>query len=505
MIEIMDTTLRDGEQMNSVSYTAEEKLTIARMLIEDVGLDRVEVTSARVSEGELKSVALLLRWATENGYADRIEMLGFIDLDKSVDWITEAGGRVINLLCKGSLRHVEKQLRKTAQQHLSDILATIEYADRKGLECNVYLEDWSNGALSSPDYVTFLLDGLGVAPIRRFMLPDTLGVLCPDQVTGFISDVVRKYPDRHFDFHGHNDYGLATANTLAAVRAGARGVHCTVNGMGERAGNTSLDEVVVCLHDFDGHKTSINELALHRISETVEVFSGRRIASNKPVSGPNVFTQTSGIHADGDKKENLYANPLLPERFGRKREYALGKLSGRSNLDFNLAELGIELAPEQKKIVLNRIIELGDLKESITKEDLPYIIADVLDQLQEKKFEIDSCVVVTSKGVKSIASLKARYRKASDDEWREFDTVGQGDGGYDALMDAVTKIAATIGTELPELVDYNVAIPPGGRTDALVQCAISWRGEKTFVTKGVNSDQVLAAAEATEKMLNLIL
>lgn len=505
MIEIMDTTLRDGEQMNSVSYTSEEKLTLTRMLLEEVGVDRVEIASARVSEGELATVSIILRWAAEHGFADRIEMLGFTDIDKSVDWIRQAGGRVVNLLCKGSLRHVEKQLRKSPAQHLSDIRATIDYAVSKGLVCNIYLEDWSNGALSSPEYVSYLLDGLEGSGIRRYMLPDTLGVLCPDQVTKFVGETVRTYPDRHFDFHGHNDYGLATANTLAAVRAGARGVHCTVNGMGERAGNTSLDEVVVCLHDFEQCTTHVNELALHKIAETVEVFSGRRLASNKPVTGANVFTQTSGIHADGDKKENLYANPLLPERFGRKREYALGKLSGRSNLDFNLAELGIELNAEQKQVVLERIVELGDLKESITKEDLPYIIADVLDQLQERKFIMESCVVVTSKGVKSIATLKARYRKSPADEWQEFDMVGQGDGGYDALVDAVEKIASLVGFELPQLVDYTVTIPPGGKTDALTQCAITWRGEKTFVTKGVNSDQVLAAAEATEKMLNLVL
>lgn len=505
MIEIMDTTLRDGEQMNLVSYTAEEKLTIARMLLEEVGVDRIEVASARVSEGEQRSVAALLRWAKERGFVDRIEMLGFIDLDQSVDWIAEAGGRVMNLLCKGSLRHVEKQLRKSPEQHLADIKATLEYAASKAFTCNVYFEDWSNGMLSSPDYVTFLIDGLKAAPVRRFLLPDTLGVLCPDQVTRFFGDIVRTYPTLHFDFHGHNDYGLATANTLAAVRVGAKGVHCTVNGMGERAGNTSLDEVVVCLHDFDGRKTKIREEALFRISETVEVFSGRRMAPNKPITGANVFTQTAGIHADGDKKENLYANPLLPERFGRKREYALGKLSGRSNLDFNLAELGIELTADQRKLVLGRIVELGDLKESITKEDLPYIIADVLDQDQEKRFMIESCIVVTSKGAKSVASLKARCRDPQNGEWRDFETVGQGDGGYDALFDAVRKVATAVGFELPQLVDYTVTIPPGGRTDALVQCSITWRGDRTFVTRGVNSDQVLAAAEATEKALNIVL
>jgi D-citramalate synthase len=504
MVEIMDTTLRDGEQMKDVSYTSAEKLTISRMLLEEVNVDRVEITSARVSTGEKQTVSTIIDWAGKQNCIERIEILGFTDITKSVDWISDVGGRVMNILAKGWLAHVNKQLRKTADEHIADIRKTIDYAMKKGVTCNIYLEVWSNGMIESPDFIYTMIDSIKDTPVRRFMLPDTLGIFSPEQVKTYISDLIHRYPDLHFEFHGHNDYGLATANTIAAVKAGVHGIHCTVNGMGERAGNTSLDEAVVGIHDFLGIKTGVNEKKLYNVSEAVEIFSGKRIPSNKPITGYNVFTQTAGIHADGDKKGNLYVNPLLPERFNRKRQYALGKLSGKSNLEYNLKELGIELNEEQKKKILERIIELGDRKETITQEDLPYIITDVLERPHERKFNVESCIIVSSKGMKSIATIKLHYKKSESYSAQEYEETGQGDGGYDAFMNAIKKIAKKLGYSIPELVDYQITIPPGGKTDALVQCSITWRNHKNFVTKGVNPDQVLAAAEATEKMLNLL-
>jgi D-citramalate synthase len=419
-----------------------------------------------------------------------------------VDWITEAGARVVNLLTKGSLEHVTKQLRKTPEQHVAEIRETIDYAASRGVAVNVYFEVWSNGMLESPDYVRFMLDELADTPIRRYMLPDTLGILHPAQVTELVAGLVKRYPRHHFDFHGHNDYGVATANTVAAVAAGARGVHCTVNGVGERAGNTSLDEAVVALRDFLGGETRVDEKRLYDVSQTVEISSGRRVAFNKPISGQNVFTQTAGIHADGDKKANLYASRLAPERFGRKRQYALGKLSGKASLDYNLESLGIELSPEHKKRVLDRVISLGDMKKTITREDLRYIISDVLETPAARHFEMRSCVVVSSTGMKPMATVKLAHRSDVGEPFTEYEESALGDGGYDALMNAIRKITDRLGFQCPTLVDYQVTIPSTGQTDALVQCFITWKGETSFVTRGVNSDQVLAAAEATEKMLN---
>jgi len=505
MLEVMDTTLRDGEQMKDVSYTSAEKLTITKMLLEEVNIDRIEIASARVSAGEQETVIKTMEWALSHGFGERIEILGFTDGTKSVDWIAKTGCKVMNILAKGALNHVKQQLKKTPEEHISDIIATIEYAEKNSIHCNIYLEIWSGGMVESPDYVYTLINALKDTSIKRFMLPDTLGILCPEQVTSFITDHLNRYPDLHFDFHAHNDYGLGTANTLAAVRAGVQGIHCTINGMGERAGNTSLDEVIVCIHDFLDIKTAINEKKLCNISETVEVFSGKRVPFHKPISGLNVFTQTAGIHADGDKKGNLYANRLLPERFNRKRRYALGKLSGKSNLEYNLKELGIELTTDQQKKILDRIIELGDKKAIITQEDLPYIISDVLERPEERKYVIDACIIVSGKGLKSMATIKLYYKKKEEAEDTIFEETGQGDGGYDAFMNAIKRIADKLNLSLPELIDYQVAIPPGGKTDALVQCSITWRNHKTFVTKGVHSDQVFAAVEATEKMLNLII
>lgn len=329
----MDTTLRDGEQMKGVSYSPQEKLTIAKILLKEVKVDRIEIASAKVSKGEEQSVAEIIDWAKKVSCVEKIEILGFVDKIESVNWICNSGGKIMNILSKGSMNHLKNQLRKTKEQHVQDIKETVAYANNKGVTCNIYLEDWSQGMINSRDYVYYLLDSLQGEPIKRFMLPDTLGILYPSQVSEFIKEILARYPNLHFDFHAHNDYGLATANTLVAVEAGIKGIHCTVNGMGERAGNAPLEEVVVGLHDFLKIKTGIKEKRLFHLSKTVEVFSGHRIAFNKPISGVNVFTQTAGIHADGDKKGNLYVTSLFPERFNRKRQYALGKLSGKSNLE----------------------------------------------------------------------------------------------------------------------------------------------------------------------------
>ena len=191
MLEILDTTLRDGEQTAGVSFNANEKLTIARQLLDDVGVDRIEVASARVSDGERKAVESICQWADDNGLIDKVEVLGFVDNGVSIDWITNAGGRVLNLLTKGSLRHVTMQLKKTPEEHLADIRRNIEMAVQKGLSINLYLEDWSNGMIHSKDYVMYMLDNLQDMPIRHYMLPDTLGVLTPDLTKNFCREIVQ--------------------------------------------------------------------------------------------------------------------------------------------------------------------------------------------------------------------------------------------------------------------------------------------------------------------------
>jgi len=509
-IAVMDTTLRDGEQTPNVSYTPEEKLQIARLLLNDVEVDRIEIASTRVSDGEAEAAAGITAWARKARVLQRIEILGYCDGDQSADWIARAGGKVMNLLTKGSEKHCRGQLGMTPEQHRARVEETIRYARRKRLAVNVYLEDWSTGVRESFDYVFQMVQLLRELRVARVYLPDTLGILDPDGVHRYVSLMVETWPAVDFEFHGHNDYSLATANCLAAVRAGARGVHTSVNSMGERAGNTCLAEVVAAIHDHTDLRTGVNESRLFAVSRMVETFSGKDMSSNTPIIGRDVFTQTAGIHADGDMKGDLYASRLLPARFGRTRRYALGKLSGKASLDANLQTLGIELPDADRDLVLKRIIELGDKKHNISPEDIPFIITDVLKTPAEQLLRIESWRVFVSNDDAPRAEVTLAY------QGRVEKAEAQGDGGYDSLMNAVRKAVKPFALEIPQLEDFRSRIPPGGRTGALVETVITWRkelpvrkGEKkrveTFSTLGVDSDQLAAAVIATEKMLNAIL
>lgn len=500
-IEIMDSTLRDGEQTSGVSFLPHEKLMIARMLLNDLNVDRIEVASARVSDGEKEAVSMICRYAQKKGMLHRVEVLGFIDGEKSIEWIDNCGCKVMNLLAKGSLKHCREQLKKSPEQHISDIRHSVKLAKEKGISVNLYLEDWSDGMKDSPDYVYRIMDSVIGDGIKRFILPDTLGIMNPMQVIDYFRKMRHRYPELHFDFHAHNDYDLAVSNSLAAVLGGAKGIHVTVNGLGERCGNAPLSSVQVILKDQFHARTNIRENKLNAISKLVEGYSGIAIAANQPIIGENVFTQVAGIHADGDNKNDLYCNSLAPERFGRKREYALGKNSGRASIARNLKELGLELTPEQEQKVTQRITELGDRKEIVTQDDLPFIVSDVLKHnAPENKVILVSYMVSLAYGLKPQASVKVKINN------KEYEASSIGDGQYDAFVKALRIIYKdNLGRSFPTLANYSVTIPPGGHTDALVQTIITWQnGENILKTRGLDADQTEAAIKATIKMLNII-
>jgi D-citramalate synthase len=501
-IELMDTTLRDGEQTPDVAYTPAEKLQLARLLLLDVGVDRIEVASSRVSEGERESARLITDWARKKRMLSRVEILGYCDGRTSVDWIVATGGKVINLLVKGSEHHCRTQLGKSPEQHRDAVAATVRAARRRRIKANAYLEDWSNGVRDRFDYVFAMMEQLRELEVERVYLADTLGIFSPDDTARYVGLMTATWPKMVFEFHAHNDYGLATANCLAAVRAGVRGVHTSVNGMGERTGNARLAEAVAAIHDHTAFETGIQESRLAAMSRMVETFTGKDVAANTPIVGRDVFTQTAGIHADGDMKGDLYASRLAPARFGQKRRYALGKLSGKASVDANLKTLGIELAPADRDLVLQRVIELGDKKHTVSAQDLPYIIADVLKSPDQYHFRVESYDVQVGTGQTPEAAVVISYRG------KTARAKGRGDGGYDAFMTALRKAAKRFGLEVPRLEDFRVRIPPGGRTTALVETVITWRSEAhaegTFSTLGVDSDQLAAAVIATEKMLNVI-
>ena len=501
-IAVMDTTLRDGEQTPDVAYMPGEKQQLAALLLNDAGVDRIEIASTRVSAGEREAARRVTNWARKKRLLTQVEMLGYCDGRISVDWITSTGGKVMNLLTKGSETHCRTQLRMEPEKHRDQVANTVRYARRKRIKVNAYLEDWSRGVSDSFNYVfsmTQLLIELGV---ERIYLPDTLGIFAPDDVTRYVGLMVATWPETLFEFHAHNDYGLATANCLAAVRAGAQGVHTSVNGLGERTGNARLAEIVAAIHDHTPYTTGVHESRLAAISKIVETFSGKDVAANTPIVGRDVFTHAAGIHSDGDLKGGLYTSRLAPARFGQRRRYALGKLSGKASVDANLKTLGIELSPADRDLVLQRVIELGDKKNTVSVADLPYIIADVLKTPEDNRVKVESYdVVVGTRRTPTAEVVLSRQGKQSR-------AKATGDGGYDAFMNALKKAAKKFSIEVPRLEDFRVRIPPGGRTTALVETIITWKSdghdEGTFSTLGVDSDQLAAAVIATEKMLNAV-
>lgn len=497
----MDTTLRDGEQTQGVSFSAQEKVAIAKALLKSLNVDRIEVASAGVSQGEKQAVTEINTWARAEGLGERIEVLGFVDHKRSVDWIVDTGGSVINLLTKGSEKHCREQLGNTLEGHAADIKTTVAYALSRNLAVNVYLEDWSNGYKDSRDYVYGLMDHIRNIGITHVMLPDTLGVMAPKEVYDSLRDMVTRYPEIQFDFHPHNDYGLAIANVMAAVEAGVSSIHCTVNCLGERAGNVSVAEVAVVLKDKMDMDLSIDETNIMKVSRMVENFSGKWIPDNAPIVGADVFTQTAGIHADGDHKGGLYVSRLTPERFARIRSYALGKMSGKASLIKNLEALGITLSPEIQAKVLDRVVKMGDSKHQITLDDLPFIISDVMESREYKHIKLLDCTITSSLNQASVVHIKV------DLDGEIHTATGEGNGGFDAFINAIASVLATKDLQLPELIDYEVKIPKGGNTNALTECIITWKqpGKKKIKTRGVHANQVFAAVLATLRVINLLI
>lgn len=491
-IEVMDTTLRDGEQTPGVNYTADEKLIIAEAMLRS-GIDAVEVGSALISEGEAEAVRRITEWARSHDAVNKIEVLGFVDGTRSADWIKQNGCRTLNLLTKGSEHHCRVQLKKSPEQHLQDIERTVSYAHKNGLTVNVYLEDWSQGMRNSEDYVMALTAGLSKLPIKRVMLCDTLGVLTPDETEAYVGKMHERF-NLKFDFHGHNDYGLAVANSVWAVRAGAGRIHVAMNGLGERAGNTNLATLVVAARDLYGFNSNLNERALAMLSDLVAGISGVEPAANAPIVGRISAIQGCGVHADGDKKGKLYQNRLDPTRFGRKRSYDLGKTAGLASIEHNCKELGIEITPEQQRALLVKVKELGDQKVTVTQADIILLLHDIFSA-KENGVKLLDYQYTLKKG----APPKVTLQLARND--RRLAAQSEGDGQYDAFIKALRSVFP----ELPELADYRIGISRKGTSGALTEATITWRTDgRLFTTRAVDTDQLVAAMNATMRMVNYI-
>lgn len=500
-VEVLDTTLRDGEQTPGVAFSPEDKLNIARLLLSHLKVDRIEIGSALVSDRENEALKGIADWANRRTYANQIEVLGFIDNGSSIAWVEKLNCRTINLLAKGSIRHCRIQLRRTPAKHIADVCREVKRAADAGLKVNVYLEDWSNGLRSDLAFICDFVSQLAALPVERIMLADTLGILSPDETARFCSFMTAAFPDVRFDFHGHNDYGLVTANSLSAIANGISGIHATINGLGERAGNQPLAQLVAAVNDLTCCHLKVQEKELTHASTLLENITGKRMAWNFPIVGMDVYTQTCGVHADGDRKGGLYVSKLIPERFGRSRDYALGKLSGHAALEQNLENIpGLPVLDDAlREKVLAEIVRLGEKKKNVSASDLPFIVANIMHSSAPDNFKVLAYESTSCLGVAPKMQIKVEIFG------KTVEASAKGDGSYDAFVKALKKCLKPFNLKLPKLADYQVRIPPGGRTDAIVETTIIWQSAsgRRLTSSAVDSDQLAAAVRATEKMLNL--
>lgn len=504
-IEIMDTTLRDGQQSHGMKYTQQEKLEIARYLLEKVRVDRVEVASALTSEGELRTLTEIMKWARKAGFENKIEALGFVDGGKSAEWMAKAGSKVINLLAKGSEEHCRVQLRLKPEEHFERIEHAISMARGLGLDVNVYLEDWSNGVQNSWDYIRNLCRVMSRLPIERVMLCDTLGVLNPFKTGRLVKATAKLLSGKKVDIHMHNDYGNATWDTIGGVYTGyVNGVHVTVNGLGERTGNADLAQVVVAIHDHTRYKTRVNELELRPVSRLVSMFSGRNLQVNAPVVG-KVFSSGCGVHSDGNRKGDVYRSRLTHERFGANFITALSNQSGQASLkDCLEKDLGITtLTEDQIQKLRKRVAELNDGGKRLGIGDLLVLVSEQCNQPYRIILSVDEGSVSTRSSLGRKASVYAVLRFKG----KEITLEAEGNGGFNAFMNGLCAWAKTVDLKVPELIEYQVNIPPGGQSDALTFADITWKrpdnGQEEFQTIGSDSDQVMAAIRSAIQAVNI--
>ena len=370
ILQTFDTTLRDGEQTPGIAFSSEEKLKIAKKL-DGLGVDVIEAGSATVSEGERQAISSIVK---ENLQADIFSFCRGLksDIDKALSCDVDG----IHLVIPVSDLHIERKLNSTRKEMKNTARELTRYAIDHGLEVEISGEDSTR---ADEDFIlevfnTSLEEGAG-----RACVCDTTGIATPEKMNDLISKI-RDDIGAPLAVHCHNDFGLATANTLTAIRAGAGEAHLTVNGIGERGGNASLEEVVVALSELYGFETSINFDKIYETSKLVEDFSNSPIPPSKAIVGANSFAHEAGIHVDGILKDPSTYEPIDPHTIGRERRFVVGKHSGKHAIENKLKEEGLEANQEEIDTILKRIKDEGDKGISIDEELWISIIEEVLSE-----------------------------------------------------------------------------------------------------------------------------
>ena len=486
-IRVFDTTLRDGEQTPGVSLTPENKLRIAQKL-DELGVDVIEAGFAAVSQGEMDAIKLI---AKQNLKAEICSAARGTKGD--INAVTKSDADSIHLIIPTSDLHLKFKIRKTREEILKITEERVEQAKKQGLIVELSAED------ATRTDVNFLKEffSKGIAAgADRVVACDTVGVLTPEKAYDLFSDLRDSLQVPIVSVHCHNDFGMAVANSISALRAGANQFHATINGLGERAGNASLEEIVIALKSLYKKDVEIKTGLLYSISQLVSRLTGIYVQPNKAVVGENAFTHESGIHTQGLLANPLTYEPISPELVGGTRRISSGKHSGIHGIKDTLDKMGLEPTNEQLKEIALRIKNVGDKGKIVMDADLLAITETVMGLNKIKPIQLKEITVVSGDKVTPTASVRLRLNK------KEVCGAAFGVGPVDAAINAVK--AAIIETEHIHLEKYHVKAITGG-TDAMVEVVVTMRkGNRKVTAMGVRGDIVMASIEAVISGINVL-
>jgi D-citramalate synthase len=486
-IRIFDTTLRDGEQTPGVSLTPENKLRIAKRL-DELGVDVIEAGFAAVSEGEFEAVKLIAQQGL------RAEVCSAARGTRGdIDAVAKSGADSVHLIIPVSDLHIEYKLKKTREQVLQITRDTVKYAKDCGLIVELSAEDATRADV---EYLKKVFrTGIEVGA-DRVVACDTVGVLTPERSYELFSDLRKSLNVPVLSVHCHNDFGMAVANTIAALRGGANQFHATINGLGERAGNASLEEIVVSLRSLYKLKLGVKTELLYGISQLVSRLTGVVVQPNKAIVGENAFTHESGIHTQGMLAHPSTYEPIEPELVGGVRRLAPGKHAGSAGLKAALAGMGLAPGEEQLKEIQLRVKSVGDKGKTVTDADLLAIAESVLGLSAAKPIQLQEVTVVSGNNVTPTASVRLKLNG------KEVSGAAIGVGPVDAAINAVKKAIQEV--EPIHLEQYNVKAITGG-TDAMVEVMVRMRkGDRTATAMGVREDIVMASMDAVLSCMNVL-
>jgi len=485
---IFDTTLRDGEQTPGVSLTPDKKLEIARQL-DKLGVNIIEAGFAAASQGEMEAIKLISK---ENLKA---EICSFArGVKKDIDAVVESGADSVFLVIPSSDLHIQHKLKKSRDEILDLTAKSVKYAKDSGLTVELGPED------STRADIEFLkkMISKGISEGADRVTPcDTVGILTPERTYKFYSELREAFPDITLGAHCHDDFGMAVANSISALQAGADEVHVTVNGLGERAGNAALEEVVVSLKLLYNVETSIKTESIYDTSLLVSRLTGISVQPNKAIVGENAFVHESGIHTHAILSEPLTYEPIPPSIVGRTRRLAVGKHAGSRGIKAALEEMGLHPSEEHLDEIFRRVKTLGDKGKLVTDADLYAVAGAVMGLPITRAIKLEELTVVTGNRVTPTASVRLNLNGNILTE------AATGIGPVDAAMRAIRKAVSAV--EPIRLEEYHVNAITGG-TDALVEVVVRLRkGDRVATAMGAHGDIVMASVEAMLSGMNVLM